>query len=59
MLHSSRTRAYDASEFEQHRAEHEMEDSDEGFLQLCVIGSLVGGELCVRVPVEDQGEDDE
>ncbi len=45
-----------ASEFEQHRAEQEMEDSDEGFLQLGVIGSLMGGEPCVRVLVEDHGE---
>ena len=48
-----------SSDFEQHRVEQEMEDSDEGFLQLDVIGSLMGGEPCVRVPVEDQGEDEE
>jgi hypothetical protein len=48
-----------ASEVEQHRAEQEMGDSDEGFLQHGVIGSLLGGEPCVRVPPEDQGDDDE
>ena len=48
-----------AAGFERHRAEQEVEDSDEGFLQLGVIGSLMGGEPCVRVPVETRGEDDE
>jgi len=42
-----------ASEFEQHGTEKEVEDGDEGFLQLGVIGSLMGGESCVRVHVED------
>ena len=48
-----------ASEFGQHRAEQEREESEEGLLQLGVIGSLMGGEPCVRVPVEDDGEGDE
>ncbi len=45
-----------ASEFEQHRAEQEREDSEEGYLQLGVIGAVMGGDVCARVPVEESDE---
>ena len=50
-----------ASEFEEHKAEQEMEDSEEGYLQLGDIGALMGGDPCVRVPFEedDDRDDDE
>ncbi len=48
-----------ASEFEQHRAEQEREDTEEGYLQLGVIGAVMGAMFASGSPVEEGDEDED